>query len=422
MSFFDDYKTVKGNSIRRVVSYSLVLLIALVLWYYFSIDNNILILSNTTIGASLCIGFLSTLNRAVKNKKIKDIDFDVFKNYYFAEYIITFLYFVLFSFGIVLVVLIKKITVDISALQIVFILEGDLLMFAIAPFIGILCGTKVLALADIAIYVIISVAMNLVRIPGILIVLVLAALIPVLFFSSNYIFLKEMKKLIDFNKTSNGTDTNNIHPLIRDYKIYTGSNYSKLLISYGIMIVLLFAVSIVFIQFDGFESINISIQSVVVVASISGFAAANCNPSELYKKRNCYFLSVKNIFKTYKNYYLLSYGTLVTSLILFVILSYVFAGVKHLVPESFFLKLVIDIEGLLVIFAVVPYLFTSRSSGVMVVKVLLLTVVSVPLKIFLNRSEAGIPAVIILAIGIPFVMYFSNKYWFKKAEKAYMEI
>ena len=421
MSLLEDYRFVKGKSCKSIIISSLVWILAIGILFFFTYKNADFNDYNV-IALGFCIGLLGSLDKGFKQKKKKNIDYKIFRNFYITEYVLTFVCFMLMTLVFVLIAYVKKLIPDLQPVQIAFRIESDLLMFAWIPFLGVFCGKKYSFPVTVLAATIYSLVIAFVHLPIVAVNVIFAVAIPVFFISSNYVFLKNLKNRFNLNNYANGDVLEYQSTIIRDYKIYTGSDYSAYLLRYGIMVAALSVLPLIFAGLNDFDVTNASIMTSIIIVSITGFNAAKCNPSELYKNRNCYFLSVKNTFKIYRNYYLLSYGTLLTALMLYVILSYIFLGLNHTLPDFFGLKLMMDIENLLLVFAIVPFFFGSKSYGVMIVKIFIIVLVLVPVKIFLEKSTAGLPVGIAVFVVIPLLMYLSNKKWLMKAEKLYLDL
>ncbi len=344
-------------------------------------------------------------------QKNPEESFNNFKVSYAISYVIMATSIVLYSvFAGVFIARITECPVDI--IKIVFDIEFGLLFMGIIPLVLMAPTYKSSILIFVVLNVIFVSSEFLDLQPTVLTLVIFAVLIPIVtFFFTKLMFISVKKRI--------GLGFGLYDKLDKSYKIYTGRPLSYLIKIYCLMNVLLFLIRLVLSQEDGFNTISTSYQTAVIVASMGAVGAIKCEPSELFHRKSCYFLSINNRFSVYKDFYFVTYLGCIINLLVFIVLSYVAGGMRHILPDGFYLNLASDIVSLLMLFAIVPFMFTSKNTGTILVKNMLISIAFIPLKIIMVRFHWML--MVILGIAALFLMIYSNKRWLKRMIDLYQE-
>lgn len=148
------------------------------------------------------------------------------------------------------------------------------------------------------------------------------------------------------------------------YKIYCGEGFKKLIALYSLLVFAIVsyeAVAIILIR-------SFSIKSSLLTGSMSAFYSINIF-SQMKRSRNRqdrYLLTVKDSFKAYRAFYVVS--NIASFMAFFLIISFMFfmGGMMNVLPENAVLLFVYDIESLILIYGLIPFIVFSKkiSSGV----------------------------------------------------------
>ena len=106
-------------------------------------------------------------------------------------------------------------------------------------------------------------------------------------------------------------------------------------------------------------------------------------------------------------------------MLIFIVLTYFAGGLCHILPEKFYLNLIADVISLLMLFAIAPFMFTSKNTGILMAKNMLLAVMFIPLNIFMVRFHWSLE--IVFGISALILMVYSNKRWLKRITGLYLE-
>ena len=137
------------------------------------------------------------------------------------------------------------------------------------------------------------------------------------------------------------------------------------------------------------------------------------------RKMDCYFLTVKDRFNTYKSFYLFSYIVYCFFAVMFVALVYLLELLMGVEFNSQTLLLFIaDEANVLFAFALLPYAVSGKNISALFFKGVVLMIIYNAWNIIIMR-ENSLYLVIGLAIGIPGLMFLSNFRWLKIMKAAY---
>lgn len=137
------------------------------------------------------------------------------------------------------------------------------------------------------------------------------------------------------------------------------------------------------------------------------------------RKMDCYLLTVKDRFNTYKSFYLFSYFVYCFFAVLFVALVYLLQLLMGVQFNSQTLLLFIaDEANVLFAFALLPYAVSGKNISALFFKGVVLMIIYNAWNIIIMR-ENSLYLVIGLAIGIPGLMFLSNFRWLNIMKAAY---
>lgn len=137
-----------------------------------------------------------------------------------------------------------------------------------------------------------------------------------------------------------------------------------------------------------------------------------------FRKIDCYFLTVKDRFNTYKSYYFGSYFLYCFFAVLFIAIVYLslFLNVK---PAAHTLLLFIADElNILFAFSILPFVMQGKKIASLFFKGIILMFIYFFLNIYIMRANS-LYIVICLAFAIPGLMFLSNHRWLKIMQAAY---
>ena len=137
------------------------------------------------------------------------------------------------------------------------------------------------------------------------------------------------------------------------------------------------------------------------------------------RKMDCYLLTVKERFNTYKSFYLFSYIVYCSFAVLFIALVYLMYLLMGGQPSAQTLMLFIaDEENILFAFALLPYVIPGKKISGLFFKGVILMIIYNAWNIIIMR-ENSLYLVIGLGVGIPGLMFLSNYRWLKIMKAAY---
>lgn len=192
------------------------------------------------------------------------------------------------------------------------------------------------------------------------------------------------------------------------YTIYCGEGFKKMIALYGLLVFAIVsyeAVAIILIR-------SFSIKSSLLTGSMSAFYSINIF-SQMKRSRNRqdrYLFTVKDSFKAYRAFYTVSNIASFTAFFLIISSMFFTGGMMNVLPENAVLLFVYDIESLILIYGLIPFIVFSKkiSSGVIeivlvnflfalrnivsnpkIVFVIFLGIISILLVIFSNRIMLG---------------------------------
>ena len=137
------------------------------------------------------------------------------------------------------------------------------------------------------------------------------------------------------------------------------------------------------------------------------------------RKMDCYLLTVKDRFNTYKSFYLFSYFVYCFFAVLFVALVYLLQLLMGVQFNSQTLLLFIaDEANVLFAFALLPYAVSGKNISALFFKGVVLMIIYNAWNIIIMR-ENSLYLVIGLGVGIPGLMFLSNFRWLNIMKAAY---
>ena len=137
------------------------------------------------------------------------------------------------------------------------------------------------------------------------------------------------------------------------------------------------------------------------------------------RKMDCYLLTVKDRFNTYKSFYLFSYIVYCSFAVLFIALVYLlhFLMIGKLSSQTLLL-FIADEENILFAFALLPYVIPGKKISGLFFKGVILMIIYNAWNIIIMR-ENSLYLVIGLGVGIPGLMFLSNHRWLKIMKAAF---
>ena len=137
------------------------------------------------------------------------------------------------------------------------------------------------------------------------------------------------------------------------------------------------------------------------------------------RKSDCYFLTVKNRFNTYKSFYLFAYIVYCSIDVLFIALVYLlyFLMIGKFSSQTLLL-FIADEECILFVFALLPFALPCKTMPALFFKGAFLMIIHNALNIFIMRANS-LYLVICLAFAIPGLLFLSNYRWLKIMKAAY---
>lgn len=423
MSLFEKYESFCGEKIVRLI-WKTVIIFGLLIAYPVII-RGILPQNFTSLAPVFIMGQFSSIMKAYyvkRNGERGKQDYENFKAVYLLT-MITMVIFTLFSAAFTNIFLAVRSDEPVDFMKMIYEVEIAVMLYALVSLS--LMGSSY-RWSNFIYFVVIGFYAGMIVIApettsGRLIGL--AVLIPVTVFCCTKLVLASTRIRweisTEFDENENEISAGLLDRLNKSYRIYTGKKFGYLFKLYVIMNAVLF-VTVYFFNYDGsFATVSSSIQTAVVVTSMGIFSAIKCEPSELFHRKSCYLLTIKNKLAVYKDYYFATYFSLLANLLVFIILTYVAGGLRHNLPENFHLHLISDVASLLMLFSVIPFMFTSKSAGILMVKVMIVSIAFVPVKIFMVRFHWSL--MIAWAFGALVIMFYSNRHWLKRMTRMYQE-
>lgn len=425
MSLFEKYESFCGEKIVRLIMKTAIIFGILVV--YPVIIRGVLPQNFTSLAPVFIMGQFSTIIKTFysvkKNGERRKQDYENFKSVYLLI-TVTMVIFIVFSVAFTNIFLAVSSGETVDFMKMIHELEIAVMLYSVIS-LSLMGSSKIIS--NLIYFVII------VSYAGIIVIapeptcgglIGLAVLIPVAFFCCTKLVLASTRirwgLSTEFDENGNEISTGLLDRLDRSYRIYTGKKLGILIKLYAIMNAVLFLIRYFLSYEDSFTVITTSFQTAVIVSSMGIFSRIKCEPEELIHRKSCYLLSINNRLSVYKDFYFVSYFSIFINLMVFIILTYVAGGLRHILPENFYKYFLSDIVTLLILFSVVPFMFASKSTGTLLIKNMLLSIAFVPVKIFMVRLHWSI--LVAIAVGAIVLMFFSNRYWLRRITRLYQEV
>lgn len=204
---------------------------------------------------------------------------------------------------------------------------------------------------------------------------------------------------------------NNIN-LSKNYTIYTGQNIWSLVLKYVGMDLLLGLFATYFVLNSDFLLTKNSMLVSVLFISAGAFSTIHTNVRLTAGKADCYLMTLNDRRKIYFSTYFVTYFTMLVAMLVLVALFYFKAAFYHKLPENPSLCFLLDMECILLYFALLPFTFKNKTlKGVWPKNLLVFLLYCVA------SSLCGVKPMLIVAIvlvlAVPAIGVWSNKRWIK---------
>lgn len=155
-------------------------------------------------------------------------------------------------------------------------------------------------------------------------------------------------------------------------------------------------------------------------AGMMAFISGSCQSRSKYGKEDCFFVTMKNRFQAYKGYYV---GMYILMASMFTVLSVAFDTllfIKGCLENSFVATLVLNIESVLLIMGLSPFMHSIRNKAACYLVTLLLTM-GIKISFFFLQDSMTQHILLLILLGLiatalPFI---SIPCWFRKMEALY---
>ena len=424
MSLFEKYESFCGETIVRLICKFAIIFGILIA--YPLISNGILPQNFISLAPVIIMGQFSSIIKAFysvkKNGNRGKQDYENFKAVYLLS-MVTMVIFTLFSAAFTNIFLAVRSDEPVDFMKMIYEVEIAVMLYALVSLS--LMGSSY-RWSNFIYFVVIGFYAGMIVIApettsGRLIGL--AVLIPLTVFCCTKLVLSSTRIRweisTEFDENGNEISAELLDRLNKSYRIYTGKKLGYLFKLYAIMNAVLFLIRYFLSYEDSFTVVTTSFQTAVIVSSMGIFSRIKCEPEELFHRKSCYLLSINNRLSVYKDFYFVSYFSIFINLMVFIILTYIAGGLRHILPENFYKYFSSDIVTLLILFSVVPFMFASKSTGTLLIKNMLLSIAFVPVKIFMVRLHWSI--LVAIAVGAIVLMFFSNRYWLRRITRLYQE-
>lgn len=206
---------------------------------------------------------------------------------------------------------------------------------------------------------------------------------------------------------------------IKSYEIYKGKTFKSAIGCYLLLDILLAFCFCFFLKVDNFGRISNSMSVGVYTASYVFFTTLMAESSTLFRKKQCYYLTFNNSKEIRIKYYFTSYFSLIGSLAIFVLLTYLIGGLYKVLPDNVILHFTTDMVSLLVLFSIVPFvLITKNGTGFISWKAAIVILPFIVIK-SIALSKTNWIIVIVFAVLSLVLMFISNKRWIKYLGELY---
>lgn len=214
-----------------------------------------------------------------------------------------------------------------------------------------------------------------------------------------------------------------VKSIINNWKIYSGLNAKRIWIYVLFAGIAIFLFSIFEMKVLNNSEMVTNTLSVSIIASIAYvFSLGVWGNVQLNNKTNTYYLTMKNRVQIFKDYYKVMYCQYLLICIAAVTGNYLGAFIAKSPMENGFIKLIIDWEFAVLIFAVMTFILGLKKGflfALLPVSAIFIAAFSLVKKYFF---KPGI--VIVLVFGVLAVVstYISYKRWFRIIEKRYSDL
>lgn len=201
--------------------------------------------------------------------------------------------------------------------------------------------------------------------------------------------------------------------LKNSYTIYTGKSIWTLVLRYVVLDLLLGIFASILIPTIPFLEAKSPIMVSVLFITAAVFATMQTGVIVSATKADCYLFTLKKRRKIYLNVYFTTYFAMLAAMLVLLGMIYFKSAFYHTMIEKPSLCFLLDMECLLLYFAVLPFTFTNKTLAGVWPKNLIVLLVYILISALVLIQPLWIEAIVLVVI-VPIVGVWSNKRWIKK--------
>ena len=150
------------------------------------------------------------------------------------------------------------------------------------------------------------------------------------------------------------------------------------------------------------------------------FTVANGSKAVMLKKSECYLLTLKNNYRTFKSFYLVQYAMYCIFPVIFLVITYLTGFYMKVLPANPMLFFLGDVESVVLAFALMPLMYEIKRPSLSFIKGFIPAILYIVLNHLMLRVNILILDIILAPAAIVLIG-FSNYRWLKIIKAIYKD-
>ncbi len=218
---------------------------------------------------------------------------------------------------------------------------------------------------------------------------------------------------------------------IKSYEAYTGIRFSVAL-GFGLgwlVIMSLLQLIIMALNVSQLSELNANTLFLVkriplLTGAVGGglmiFTVANGSKAVMLKKSECYLLTLKNNYRTFKSFYLVQYAMYCIFPVIFLVITYLTGFYMEVLPANPMFFFLGDVESVVLAFALMPLMYEIIRPSLSFIKGFIPAILYIVLNHLMLRVNILILDIILAPAAIVLI-WFSNYRWLKIIKAIYKD-
>lgn len=218
---------------------------------------------------------------------------------------------------------------------------------------------------------------------------------------------------------------------IKSYEAYTGIRFS-IALGFGLgwlVIMSLLQLMIMALNVSQLSELNgntlflvkrIPLLTGAVGGGLMIFTVANGSKAVMLKKSECYLLTLKNNYRTFKSFYLVQYAMYCIFPVIFLVITYLTGIYMKVLPANPMLFFLGDVESVVLAFALMPLMYEIKRPSLSFIKGFIPAILYIVLNHLMLKVNILILDIILAPAAIVLI-WFSNYRWLKIIKAIYKD-